>query len=357
MFMPAAKLKGYFAPLIPLLLTLSSPLVSQDDTFIAGYATAIVDREFGIPKVKLRVEDGVIYLQEGDLSGRTRERIVAALSRIKGVKAVRFEETSPGPAEPPLTGGGWQALPEGRVFPILLADPRSANFSVAYQRFFRTDVPKLRNVAALSLGDDFNLVRYQDPEFGQLNLSVEPAIFSLFNLDDLSHDLVNADYRIGIPVEYRNGPWSLKLSVFHQSSHLGDGYASLLSHYLSYEALDLKVAGSLGDVLVYAGGSRMVDRNPSTLKLWSLQEGVQWISSASIISDSVAPLVAVDIQEHEQNDWRPSVCVRAGVEWVNPERPRRRLQFLLEYYRGYNPNGQYYNERANWLGVGLHVYF
>ena len=357
MFMPVAKLKWYSPPLLAFLLTLSSPLFSQDDTFIAGYATAILDREFGIPRATLRVENGVIYLQAGDLTGRTREKVVAALSRIKGVKEVRIEEASPIPGALALTGDGWQALPEGRVFPILLADPRSANFSLAYQSFFRTEVPSLRNVAALSLGDDFSFVRYQDSDFGRLNLSVEPAIFGLFNLDDLNHDLVNADYRIGLPVEYQEGPLSLKLTVFHQSSHLGDGYPVLLEHYLSYEAVDLKAALNFGDVLVYAGGTRMVDRDPSTLKLWSTQEGIQWISSATIISDSIAPLFAIDIQEHEQNDWRPSVCVRAGVEWINPERPRRRLQFLLEYYHGYDPNGQYYNERANWWGLGLHVYF
>lgn len=101
----------------------------------------------------------------------------------------------------------------------------------------------------------------------------------------------------------------------------------------------------------------MIDRNPADLKLWSAQEGAQWVCSGPVLGDALAPLVAADIQDHQQNFWRPSVSLRVGVEWVNPERPSRRLQFLLEYYRGYNPNGQYYNERANWWGIGLHVYF
>ena len=358
MIVPVASWNWFVPSVLAFLLPNTSLLFAQDETFIEGYATAILEREFGISNSKVRVENGIIILLAEDLSGRTREKLVAALKRIKGVKEVRIEEKAPSPEPPPhLTGEGWQVLPEGRVFPVLLADPRSSNFSVAYQRYFRTDVPNLRNVAALSLGEDFGLVRYQEPDFGRLSLSVEPAIFGLFNLDEITHDLVNADYRIGLPVEYQQGPWSLKLSVFHQSSHLGEGYPSFLSHYLSYEALDLKAAANLGDALLYAGASRMLDRNPSTLKLWSVQEGVQWISSASIISDSVAPFAAVDIQEHEENDWRPSISVRIGIEWVNPERPRRQLQFALEYFRGYNPNGQYFNERANWWGIGLFVYF
>jgi len=355
---PVARRRKLLSPLLVFLFALPFPLRAQDDAFIEGYATAILDREFGISDATVEAHDGVLVLRARGLTGRTREKVIAALSRIKGVKEVRVEEAPPPPGAPRrLTGDGWQALPEGRAFPILVADPRSSNFSVAYQHYVRSGAPDLQNVAALSLGEDFGLVRYQDPDFGRMSFSVEPAIFGLFNLDDLSHDLVNADYRIGLPVEYGKGPLSLKLSVFHQSSHLGDGYPSFLTHYLSYEAVDLKAALSLGDVLLYAGASRMVDRDPADLALWSVQEGAQWISSGTILGDALAPLFAIDVQEHEQNFWRPSVSVRAGLEWVNPEQPRRRLQFLLEFYRGYNPNGQYYNERANWWGLGLHVYF
>lgn len=354
----AAERSGLLPALLLVFFTSPSLLSAQDDPFIEGYSTAILERDFGITDATVKAQNGVLVVETANLRGRTREKVIAALSRIKGVKEVRIEEASaPQDASRPMTGGGWQALPEGRVFPVLIADPRSANFSVAYERYFRSGAPDLRNVAALSLGEDFSFVRYQDPDFGKLNLSVEPAIFGLFNLDDLDHDLVNADYRIALPVEYQKGLLSLKLSVLHQSSHLGDGYPSFLSHYLSYEAVDLKAAVSLGDVLLYAGTSRLIDRDPSDLQLWSVQEGAQRISSATILGDALAPLVAADIQEHEQNFWRPSVSLRAGVEWVNPERPRRRLQFLLEAYRGYNPNGQYYNDRANWWGVGLHVYF
>jgi hypothetical protein len=49
--------------------------------------------------------------------------------------------------------------------------------------------------------------------------------------------------------------------------------------------------------------------------------------------------------------------VRAGLELVNPEKTRRRVQFLLEYFRGYNPNGQFYRERVEYFGAGVYVYF
>ncbi len=35
----------------------------------------------------------------------------------------------------------------------------------------------------------------------------------------------------------------------------------------------------------------------------------------------------------------------------------RRIQVLLEYFHGYNPNGQFYRERVDYAGIGLHAYF
>jgi hypothetical protein len=333
----------------------------QDDAFIEGYATAILDREFALHGVHVEAKDGVLTVETSELEGREKDKVVAALSRIKGVREVRIVPVPPESAEPPqITGGGWQVFPEARVVPPFLADPRTPHFSLTYQRYTRSDFPKLRDVGAISLGEEFNVVQYGSSGFGRVNLGIEPAIFAIFNLDAFSHDLVNADYRIGLPLEYRGGPFQLKITPFHQSSHLGDEF--LLDTpteriNLSYETIDVKTAIDVGDFRFYAGGSRRIHRDPSDLKLWGAQQGAEWLSTAAFLGDAVAPLVAVDIQEREETGWKASVSVRAGVELVNPELTRRRVQFLLEYYRGYNPNGQFLFERADWFGIGLHVYF
>src|SRR5579862_1033995 len=335
-------------------------MVAQDDSFIEGYAAAILDREFALHEVHLEVKDGIVMLQAWDLQGRDKDKVVAALSRIKGVRDVRVTEAPSAPDRIRVTGEGWQVFPQERIVPPLLADPRTPQFSLAYQRYTRSDFPKLRDVGAISLGEEFNVLQYGSSGVGRFNLGIEPAIFAIFNLDALSHDLVNADYRIGLPLEYRRGPREVKLTTFHQSSHLGDEFlldTPTQRINLSYEGVDLKSAVELGDFRFYAGGSHLVDRDPSNLKPWAAQQGAEWISTATFISDALAPLVAVDVQEREETRWRASVSVRAGVELVNPEETRRRIQFLLEFYRGYDLNGQFYRERANWLGFGLHVSF
>ena len=55
-------------------------------------------------------------------------------------------------------------------------------------------------------------------------LSISGAVFAQFNLDASSMDLINADYIIGFPLSYRNGSWSARARLFHQSSHLGDDF-------------------------------------------------------------------------------------------------------------------------------------
>jgi hypothetical protein len=76
-----------------------------------------------------------------------------------------------------------------------------------------------------------------------LQLSVEGALFAQFNLDSASHDLINADYTIGIPATYRHGDNSLRFRIYHQSSHLGDEFLQSINTpeqiNLSYEAIDL----------------------------------------------------------------------------------------------------------------------
>jgi len=350
----------------------NSSAAFADDSFIAGYATAILEREFEGKKVSVRVADGVIFLQAKDVQGRDRDRIVAALSRIAGVREVRIEELPaqpPAPGAPPpkadqsstgVTGGKWQAFPEERLFSPLLADPRWPHFSIGYEHFQHSRLPKLRNVGSVTMGEHFNIVGYSAPKIGDLTLGVEPSIFALFNLDAPSEDLVNADYRGALPIAYRRGPFSFRASVLHQSSHLGDEFllnTPIQRVNLSYEAGDAKVSYQVEDFRFYAGVLGCFHREPADLKPWSAQQGVEWVSTAHFIGDSIAPIVAVDVQEHQETFWHGNLSVRAGIELVNPEKSRRRIQFLLEYYRGYNPNGQFYRERVEYFGAGMHVYF
>jgi hypothetical protein len=160
---------------------------------------------------------------------------------------------------------------------------------------------------------------------------------------------------------YRYDAFSALTRVFHQSSHLGDEF--LLANRvqrvnLSYEGIDLKLSYDLfGDVLrLYTGGGYLFDRDPSSLKPWAVQSGLEFRSPWPRQVSLVRPIAAVDVQNRQQNDWHADLSVRAGVEFQGVLATRK-AQLLLEYFTGYSPNGQFYQDKIEYIGLGLHLHF
>ena len=150
--------------------------------------------------------------------------------------------------------------------------------------------------------------------------------------------------------------------LFHQSSHLGDEY--VLSNEaesrvnLSYQAVDLRLSYEFsGDVLrLYVGGEDIFEREPATLKPLSLQSGLEFRSPWPGPEAKIHPIAAADARYREENDWAADVSLRAGIEfkrWLGT----RNLQLLLEYFTGHSPNGQFYTDEIEYLGLGVHFNF
>jgi hypothetical protein len=360
---------AWFALAVASVLWQPAAHADDGDAFIAGYATSLLERDFAMTGVSLRVEKGIVTLHSLDLLGRDREKVIAALSRIRGVRAVRVlepDEPPPGAVDPPsITPAstrrrGWQFLPDNRIFDPLLADPRWPHFSVGYGRVIQAGAPALRDVGMISLGEHVHFVEYGSEVAGRFGAGLQPAVHGLFDLNAPSKDLVNADYRLGVPVDYRLRGFSTEAALFHQSSHLGDEFVFRFPQpriNLSYEAVTVKISQEIGPVRVYAGFGRMVHSIPHNLPPWWAQQGVEVSSLIPGFSDSVAPVLAVHLEEHEKSEWNVDLSLRAGVEFINPAKSRRRFQILFEYFRGFDPNGQFFVERIETIGLGIHLYF
>jgi len=127
---------------------------------------------------------------------------------------------------------------------------------------------------------------------------------------------------------------------------------------LSYEAVDLKLSYEFfGDVLrLCVGGGNIFAREPASLKPWSLQSGLELRRPWPSLEARLRPVAAADIQYREENKWQADVSLRAGIEfqrWLGS----RNLQILVEYFRGHSPNGQFYTENIEYLGLGMHFNF
>jgi hypothetical protein len=341
------------------------PAAPPSDAWLEGYAAAVLERDLRLTIPSLRATQGVITLTAGDVAPADRARVLAALQGIRGVTRVEIvagaapvpREAAPG--GPPVVLQEWQtgALPGGTLFRPLIADPRWPHFAASFQRY--VDDRQLKDVGAVSFGETFALYRGRlGPAWWEVG--IQAGVFAIFDLDAESKDLINADYLVGVPLSVRHGDWSAMLRLFHQSSHLGDEFllrtrAERIN--LSYESVDLRASYELGDVVrLYGGGGVLFDQEGTSLDPWSVQYGIEFISPWPARDRRWRPIAAADLQQREENNWAVDLSLRAGIQ-IDGVLASRNLQILLEYFRGHSPNGQFYKDRIEYLGVGAHFHF
>jgi hypothetical protein len=354
------------------------PAAASDDRYLAGYASAVLERQLQMPGRALSVKAGVVTVDLAGLDPGRREAAIGALSAIPGVVEVRAApapsaQTSSAPAggAPATPDRGRPTeigvLPGGQLFNPLIADPRWPHFSASYQRHLNDG--QLQDVAAVSFGETFAIYRGTlGPGFWEVGL--QAGVFALFDLNAESKDLINADYFIAASGGYRYDRFSALARVSHTSSHLGDEFvlANRVQRVnLSYESVDAKLSYDIGrwlgdssevgaPIRLYMGGGYLFDRDPSSLKPWSAQAGIEVRSPWTLWQPWIRPVAGADVQMREENGWDPDLSVRAGLQFDGVLLSRN-MQILLEYFHGHSPNGQFYKQRVDYLGLGVHFHF
>ena len=252
-----------------------------------------------------------------------------------------------------------EALPPGDLFRPLLADPKQPQFFAAY--LWEKSAQTSDQVASVGLGENIGLVRGRG---GWWQVSVAAGVFSQFDMERPSYDLINTDFIIGFPFTWRRGAFSGRARVYHQSSHLGDEYL-LRVHpervNLSFEAAELIVARDFGTLRGYAGGEYLVRHEPSDLKPGVLHAGLEWRPGTPLVHlgrlGSGRLVAALDAKAPQEREWEVGWGARAGLEFT-PVTPgieaSRRWSMQIHAYRGPTPYGQFYLENVSSIGVGLH---
>jgi Protein of unknown function (DUF1207) len=337
------------ALLAGLIVVAAAEAAPPADAWVEGYAAAILKNRFDLTVPSLRVTGGVITLSATELAGVDPGQVQAALQEIPGVAAVRITAR-------PAAHGEW--LPGGTLFRPLIADPRWPHFAATTQRYVGDR--QLKDVAAVSFGETFTLWRDRLGPVTAWEFGVQAGVFAVFDLDAESQDLVNADYFVAIPVSFRHEGFSSLFRLFHQSSHLGDEFLLRTKPErinLSVEGLDLKVSYEVGDPFrIYAGGGYLFHRDPASLDPWSIQYGLELISPWPPRDRRWRPVLAADVQHREENDWSADLSLRGGIQ-IDGVLASRNLQILLEYFKGRSPNGQFYKDKIEYFGLGVHFHF
>jgi hypothetical protein len=321
-----------------------------DDDFLRGYVAAVVEREFGLKSEAVEVHRGVVTVR-ADISPADEERLRNVLLEVEGIRRVDV-----------LRGAtrrvGFTLFPGSSLFAPLLADPRWPRFSASYHYYIDDD--ELTHVAAPNFGELFPLVRYAPEYGGAWEMGIQAGVFAIFDLASDSFDLINADYRVAVPFTYARSFYALMARVFHQSSHLGDEFLlrdEVGRVNLSYEGFDVLLSMDLPyGFRVYGGGGYLFRTDPNSLERGSVQTGLEF-AGRELGWPIGVPVAAVDVQLNEEGNWRPNISPRAGLQFGEPLGFGRNLQFLLEYFDGKSPNGQFYDRTVRYIGFGAHLNF
>jgi len=358
------------ASLCLMLLYPSPPAVAADragDEFLTGYIASILERDLHWEKDSyiLKIVNGVatITLFKDDLA--RREAAEKQLRTIDGLQEVAIVVEPADRGKPGAVSRVMGLTGEGKVFPVgdlfrpLLADPKQPQFFVSINRFKSSGVRY--TVASVGFGETFGMYRFFGSREGDgLQLNVEGAIFAQFNLDTPSYDLINADYTIGIPATYRHGDNSLRFRIYHQSSHLGDEFLQSVNPpervNLSYEAIELIYSREWRGWRVYGGGEYLIHKEPADLKPMSAHWGIEYRGSNPLVWNG-RPIGGVDMKSFEEHNWAIDTGVKAGLEFGHPNPGQRRLRLMAEWYKGFDPHGQFYNNKVEYYGMGVSLGF
>ncbi|MGE5174048.1 MAG: DUF1207 domain-containing protein, partial [Betaproteobacteria bacterium] len=249
-------------------------------------------------------------------------------------------------------------LPTGDLFRPLLADPKEPRFYLSY-RIFKYQTDKI-HAATGGYGEIFGLYRHVNTAGGyswQANFG--GGIHAQFDLHAPSLDLVNTDYIIGFPFSFRKGAESYRITLYHQSSHLGDEFLlhnNIQRVELSYEALDVLGSYEWKKWRVYYGGAYMVHKEPSNLKPATLHGGVEYYAAEHIIG--TGRLVGGwDLKSEQEHDWSINSSVKFGLQFDGSTPNGRYIRVLAEGYQGFAPYGQFFSDRIIYAGIGVYLGF
>jgi hypothetical protein len=246
----------------------------------------------------------------------------------------------------------WQMLPQGILYHAYMAGGRESRFATHW--FHESDQGWLWDS---TLGGQVAMIRYGNcdpcwPEGWQLD--IEGAAFPRLTMNNTVRELVSVDFRFGIPVTYRRGPWEAKFGYYHLSSHLGDEYMVRFATFdrLNYTRDVLVAAVAFRPVpalRLYAEAGWAFHVNDGS-EPWEFQFGIDYspIEPWSVLG---TPFFAINGRIREEVDFGGNMTVQTGLQW------RSRLGSLFRagvfYFNGKTDQYQFFREHEEQLGLAL----
>ena len=349
--------------------------LKERDCYISGYLKSIFENNYGISSEVFYVRDGVVILDKKKLRTNNSETIMSktreAVKNLEFVTKVVWLENIKHPPQATIcyninTQNNDElyqdsAIPNSTLFKPLMADPQWPRFSLAYQYFLQDRYTK--KAFAPNFGASFSLYRVTDPKFHSAwEVGIMAGLFGLMDVGRKNSALINADYYVALPITYKRSNFSILSRIYHLSSHLGDEFmltpdgSKVKRINLSYEGVDVIGSYEFNIFRIYGGGGYMVRKDPKYIKPFMVQGGMEYSSNNTYFNGNFRPVAGIDIKAKQLSGWYPGISFKIGVQLENSIFIDRKMQLLLEYYKGKSIHGQFYNSKVQYIGIGLHAF-
>ncbi len=252
-------------------------------------------------------------------------------------------------------------FPDVEPFPQLIAAPREVQVRASLVYADRPDVGyDGRNIEAeVAVGHTLGLLRLDDGSSPDraFTLGIEMGIFSRFFMEFAQRDLINSDFRVGLPLAFRSGAWESRFTIRHVSSHLGDDYlVRFLGDQLeggfgqtSKDGFEGLLARRLGEsVRLYVGGEYNFHINEQMSRA-GVRLGGEWEPVEPGEGNGSWPFFASDFEYASFSDKFAATLVGGMGFRVNGQ--RFRLEARARF--GFTPMGHFRETDETYFGLGF----
>lgn len=258
---------------------------------------------------------------------------------------VSAEETAPKP-EPPFV----DSFPSAREYYYpLLADPTELGYSGRYL----WQVGGLR-YGEITVGDYLGLLRWQLAPDWQLQWNIGGGVLGRFDMNTVRNALQVADYTACVPFDIHHNNQTLRIGLWHTSSHLGDDFLARTNVVVQKRSNDLLKAIYSYDAApwlrVYGGGHYAV--NLVNIHGHKLLQGGLELSTPYYGKHRAQGFFAQDLQLPERVHWNPAYTMRTGLRLTDTKRIAA-AKIFVEYFSGHLYFLQLMERTESRWGVGI----
>jgi hypothetical protein len=249
-------------------------------------------------------------------------------------------------------------LPEEHFFAPLILDPVECQSYGALYAYWEGSDRKDMIYSPLALGFQLPVVQWDKGTHG-FELGFMATVFFQFQFLEPTSlfqvNLINTDFKAGIPFIFRTGRFALRTTLYHVSSHFSEEYifrnglTTFGENRNTYDAIDIHASWQCDRIRWY-GGVGMAFNSPHNRGFWKFQGGLLFRYPVKPGS-SFNYIAGADLQLLQETEYSLNTQLGAGIEIAY--RRSRTFQVMLQYFNGNIPYTQYTHLKVQYLGATL----